>query len=517
MFPSSNYIGIEDQNFFRKLKNALPAQPIAKEIKCLEDICWNSIGMDVITGTLDIPSADARFEVNGTECTIPLAEDTAEFLYHTFDPSLVGVEGEGDISDSSLRLSVEYSITEATSLHTFSSSLMKLNFEGILDHIKEKLCPSAEKVAARPYKLLLYQEGDFFTAHRDSMSHPLQFGSLAIQVPLTMNPPQEAEDLEEEPDICSSHSTPDGNLIFYVGRDVGSIYGGSQKAELMRNVAWATYGRCTKDDEQFVYRVDLTSSLPQKEGFASVKYAAWVGDVPHEVTRVRDKFRVVLLYRLFKKGHNVQYIPRPLRSSILDSVERLFSLIPVGKAFDYLGIILRHCYPPAGLVPSGLKGVDAMMHNILAPQYECFLHNGIEVRCDYPSTPFRIHSRDEAANYPPHVRQVFCTTERFERAADLSRERAQQDLMANHEVFNNCFWMQLGLGSLIGGGSSYGNADCGANWWYRNAVLIASRRPGKWARCRPLFLAAIHGGQQSEGLRRLYKIEELFEKVCGFL
>jgi hypothetical protein len=33
------------------------------------------------------------------------------------------------------------------------------------------LCPTAEKIAIRPYKLIVYQPGDFFSVHVDTMKN----------------------------------------------------------------------------------------------------------------------------------------------------------------------------------------------------------------------------------------------------------------------------------------------------------------------------------------------------------
>jgi hypothetical protein len=70
--------------------------------------------------------------------------------------------------------------------------------------------------------------------------------------------------------------------------------------------------------------VDLTTPLPRRLDSVGLKYAAWHGDVPHEVARVTQPFRVVLLYRLFKRGD----VPRALMARpLVDDVRRHFASI----------------------------------------------------------------------------------------------------------------------------------------------------------------------------------------------
>ena len=176
--------------------------------------------------------------------------------------------------------------------------------------------------------------------------------------------------------------------------------------------------------------MDLTSHLRQPphvaaKGAYRVKYAAWLGDIVHEVTRVSSAFRCVLLFRLYRvrkpaaasvsiaAAEGIKAILGPLASQYLtragglaeaaaagsssssESFGHMLSCprglaendarsVAIGGSLDvimnaikggaangalYLGVMLRHAYPPAGLVREGLKGADAALFAIASRKY----------------------------------------------------------------------------------------------------------------------------------------------------
>ena len=97
---------------------------------------------------------------------------------------------------------------------------------------------------------------------------------------------------------------------------------------------------------------------------------------------------------------------------------------------------------------------------------------------------------------------------------NVTSEDASLVAAANVPVFTSCVWLQLGFGRLIAGGNVYGNADCGTDWWYRNAVLIVEKEPSRWQRRKWLFLAGLRG---TESMQRLHSVFDVFEQVALFL
>jgi hypothetical protein len=500
------------------------------------------IGDDVVVAQVSVPPGTSLTLPSGLVVTLPLTVDDAEALYHGAEESALGVEGRGDVHDSNLRKSHEIPITSmhpqaagnAEAIEALGQPFSKFDFPEARKAISRTLCPTADKVAFVPYKLVIYRKGDFFVPHVDSMSHALQFGSLSLQLPICDN------DDDSNSNETASDSEAD-QLVFYLGRSVEAGSLSYSPDDLLRNSTSSNYRRERNDGLKV--RVDLTRPLPTRDnGTVRLKYAAWLGDVPHEVGRVSKPYRAVLLYRLFKQGD------RPLRieRSIADKATALLKAIlhqPLhiergiaGGATAFLktilrlpkgsepkqkpdvlalGVLLRHPYPPAGLLPSGLKGVDAAAWWLASQHYECHLIPVFECRQDYPSTPFRMTTDDRDAEMGPIMRHVFYPTDSGSAFAQNASGEDGIDRVAKvYPRVVKTAWIQLGFGCLVGGGSAYGNADCGADWWYRAAAMIVTSRPSKWTRSRWLFLVGERGPAT---MRQLYSVKDVFEQVVSFV
>lgn len=59
------------------------------------------------------------------------------------------------------------------------------NFESLLSKVKTGLGRDDATVSAEPYKLLVYDPGGFFLAHRDTEKMDGMFGTLAVTLPST--------------------------------------------------------------------------------------------------------------------------------------------------------------------------------------------------------------------------------------------------------------------------------------------------------------------------------------------
>ena len=220
----------------------------------------------------------------------------------------------------------------------------------------------------------------------------------------------------------------------------------------------------------------------------------------------------------------------------------------------YVGVVLRHAYPPAGLVPSALKGADAALYRI-AEQclgYRVTLHSGCELRDDYSCAPFRaayaptkaasastsakgrkmrqthsapddctprVDTTDEGENDGPVAavhKTVYLTQpgQFIDAEVDLDNGDAPYDCAGRYPLLVRGLWLQIGHGTLVTGGHVLGNVDCGTDWWYRTAVLLVHPEPSVWARRRALFVAALRG---TESFRRLALEADLFMHIMSFM
>jgi hypothetical protein len=181
-----------------------------------------------------------------------------------------------------------------------------------------------EPIAAELYKLLVYDQGSFFTSHRDTEKSPRMFGTLVLALPST--------------------STGGELVIRHKGREA---------------------------------RLDLYCEDPSEMAFAP-----FFADCVHEVLPVATGCRLVLVYNLLRRGHG----PMPRPPSYESEQARVAALLqawaagtqsPDDDAPEKLIYPLEHAYTPAELGFDALKGADAAVAGVLvaaAPQAGCDLH-----------------------------------------------------------------------------------------------------------------------------------------------
>jgi hypothetical protein len=179
-------------------------------------------------------------------------------------------------------------------------------------------------VSAEFYKLLVYDEGGFFVAHRDSEKTGGMFGTLVVVLP-------------------SEHEG--GELIIrHAGRQV---------------------------------EVNLSA---REAG--EVYYAAFYADCEHEVRPITSGHRVCLIYNLVqqtKPGRNLPTAPDH-REAIARSAELLREWAKQADGPQKIAYLLEHHYTQAGLSFFALKNGDAALAKVLreaAVQADCALYLGI--------------------------------------------------------------------------------------------------------------------------------------------
>lgn len=158
------------------------------------------------------------------------------------------------------------------------------------------------------YKLLLYEEGAFFKAHKDSEKVPGMFGTLVVCLP-------------------SQH----------MGGDVHLVHG--KKKRTMETAPGSSF--------------DLST-------------LAWYSDVSHEVRPVTSGYRLVLTYNLVHEHQQIYYSA----SSIDDRQDQLEVQLKrwnTRSRYRYNLIYpLQHQYSEASLSLHNLKGEDAEKGKLLA-------------------------------------------------------------------------------------------------------------------------------------------------------
>lgn len=208
-----------------------------------------------------------------------------------------------------------------TERFTLAGKAWEHAFEKLITKVTRELGCVPGGVKAELYKLLIYDEGGHFTAHRDTEKSPGMFGTLVVSLP-------------------SAHTG--GELkIRHHGRE-------------------ATVSLCNEDPGE-------------------VRYAAFYADCEHEVHPVTSGYRLCLVYHLVH--HEGARPETPDNQEIEKKVTALLSQWATsGDAPLKLVYLLEHRYTQATIAFSTLKGADAAKADLLgkaAKKSGCELHLGI--------------------------------------------------------------------------------------------------------------------------------------------
>jgi 2OG-Fe(II) oxygenase superfamily len=175
------------------------------------------------------------------------------------------------------------------------------------------------------YKLLVYDRGGFFLAHRDTEKAGGMFGTLVLTLPSTYR--------------------GGGLRIRHAGREV---------------------------------TLDTKATDPSE-----LSYAAFYADCQHEVLPVRQGNRVCLIYNLIhkrSKGRNRILRAPEYERPITEAAAILDRFLEPPDAPPKIAWLLDHQYSPAGLSFSALKGSDAAKARVLvqaAARAQCTAYLGI--------------------------------------------------------------------------------------------------------------------------------------------
>ena len=197
-------------------------------------------------------------------------------------------------------------------------------FRGILEAVTAGLgCPTGS-VTAEPYKLLIYESGGFFAAHRDTEKADGMIGTLSLSLPT---------------------NGAGGELI-------------------VRH----------RDQE---VSLDMNTSDPSE-----LAYAAFYADCAHETRPVREGCRLSLVFNLCLQPGDTK-TPRhaPDHSDQIQQIaEQLIRWRDGEHGPDKLAWLLEHDYSEAGLSWDVLKNADSALAGVLkkaADQADCDVHAAI--------------------------------------------------------------------------------------------------------------------------------------------
>ena len=270
----------------------------------------------VIDGGMEIPMPRIQVEGVGT-LSFPIPHSQIEAMVHQATQAPYG-RGQETIVDTAIRNVWQISPNAVN----IGAKSWETTFNNILSKVTTGLgCPDST-ISAELYKLLIYETGGFFLAHRDTEKAPGMFGTLVLTLP-------------------SAHRG--GALrIRHAGREATAASNAADPSELA--------------------------------------FVAFYADCEHEVLPVLEGNRVCLVYNLIQRPGKTgaQRLQAPNYESQIEKAGAILEAFwkAPGKA-QKLAWILEHQYSPASLSFSALKGADSAKSNVLlraAARAGCAVH-----------------------------------------------------------------------------------------------------------------------------------------------
>lgn len=277
-----------------------------RELKPLEAILSDVThpGDFFIDGVVEIPMPRVEVEGAGT-LSFPIPRPQIEAMVRQATLAPYG-RGEETIVDTSVRNVWQISPGAVR----ISGKSWAANFANILSTVTTGLGCHDVEVSAELYKLLVYDPGGFFLAHRDTEKTAGMFGTLVMTLP------------------CA-----------YLG---GAL-------------------RIRHADREVTVEANFTDP-------SDLSFVAFYADCEHEVLPVLEGNRVCLVYNLIQKPAKTK--SRVLKAPNYESqIEKAASLLEgywnVPGTPTKIAWLLDHRYSPAALSFSSLKGADAAKSRVL--------------------------------------------------------------------------------------------------------------------------------------------------------
>ena len=272
-----------------------------------------------VCGAIEMPMPRVDIEGAGT-LSFPVPGAQIAAIVRRADRAPYG-KGEATIVDTSVR-----KVWQISAGHVkIGGKSWNANFENILTKVKTGLGCDDAIVTAELYKLLVYNRGGFFLAHRDTEKAAGMFATLVLTLP--------------------SRYRGGALRIRHAGREV---------------------------------TLDTKATDPSE-----LSYAAFYADCEHEVLPVRQGNRVCLIYNLIHKrlkGRRGILKAPEYEHPIAEAAAILDRFLKTPDAPPKIAWLLDHQYSPAGLSFSALKGSDAAKARVLvqaAARAQCTAYLGI--------------------------------------------------------------------------------------------------------------------------------------------
>jgi hypothetical protein len=229
---------------------------------------------------------------------LPLVQRDAEAIINLSKRAPFGKKDE-TIIDTNIRRTWELDVTQFKCQNPAWPSYL----EDLVKRAVDELGAQGE-IEAQPYKLLIYEEGAFFKAHRDTEKVPGMFGTLVISLPSP----------HEGGEVHLSHS----------GKDI-------------------------------IFETSKTSAF-------NLCALSWYSDVKHEIKPITAGYRLVLTYNLLTCENSsyplpsAQFIEKE-RKDLTECVQHWLNSHPENDLFIHP---LTHQYTELSLRMSSLKGDDLL-------------------------------------------------------------------------------------------------------------------------------------------------------------
>jgi hypothetical protein len=250
-----------------------------------------------------IPFVFPGLQVDGVgELSYPIPETQVKSLLKVAHKAPFG-KGYETLVDDTVRSAKEL---EANALHFIGPQ-----WDNLLQQIIKEIQPSMGlenyEIEARLYKMLIYEQGDFFLTHKDTEKEKGMFGSLVVVLP--------------------SH---------HVGGELHIRFNGEAEVADFANAA----------------------------DFYSIHYAAFYADCDHEIKPLKSGNRICLVYNLVQNSKTEKIKPTSVREHADKVSEVLLQSALQTQTEPYI-ILLGHQYTPENFSQESLKLDDGLKADVI--------------------------------------------------------------------------------------------------------------------------------------------------------
>ena len=298
-------------------------QAKAKVSPSLPDRLLDALGTIDRPGTFctsgDLPLVMPGLEVNGLGAVrLPLGKTQARQLVNLCYQAPYG-KGTETLVDTDVRRVWELDPEQFQLTNPKWEELLL----DITDRVRDVLGLGRRTLAPHLYKLLVYEEGDFFLSHRDGEKLDRMVATLVVGLP--------------------------------------SVHAG---------------GELVVTHEGMQHVVEFAGAASGHE----LSFAAFYADCPHEVRPLQSGYRLCLVYNLtLATSRGKKGLTAPTTAGVVEAVKGLLDEWREAEADDAqkLAVTLEHQYTQDGLTVDTLKGVDRTRAEVLftaAEQAGCVAH-----------------------------------------------------------------------------------------------------------------------------------------------